>query len=204
MKASQAVVRGRRGAVSAAHPLAVAAGQEMLAEGGTAADAAIAAQAIPCVVMPNNCGLGGDMLALVHRPGVDAWGLTGTGAAPAHLERVTDDGANSITVPGLVDAWCTLSEREGRLPLWRVLAPAIDLARTGMTLSPALARTLVAHRERLEKGGASGWSLFNQPAGAVVRQPELSATLASIAANGRRGFYAGKAAQAIALVVQAL
>src|SRR6185312_11280050 len=99
MKISQGVVRGSRGAVSAAHPLAVAAGQEMLRTGGTAADAAIAAQAVLCVVMPNNCGLGGDMLALVHKPGVEQWGLNGTGAAPVHLSRVTDDGATSITVP---------------------------------------------------------------------------------------------------------
>ena len=115
------MLRGRRGAICAAHPLAVAAGQEMLGAGGTAADAAIAAQAILCVVMPNNCGLGGDMLALVHRPGSEPWGLNGAGAAPARLERVTDDGAHSITVPGLVDGWCVLSQREGRLPLSRVL-----------------------------------------------------------------------------------
>ena len=159
---------GRRGAVSAAHPLAVAAGQDMLAAGGTAADAAIAAQAVLCVVMPNNCGLGGDMLALVHRPPGEPsgprnplgprnppgpgqqWALNGTGAAPAHLTRVTDDGANSITVPGLVDAWCTLSEREGRLPLSQVLEPAINHARSGVPISPALAHTLVAQQARLQ------------------------------------------------------
>ena len=198
------MVRGHRGAVSAAHPLAVAAGQRMLGAGGTAADAAIAAQAILCVVMPNNCGLGGDMLALVHRPGVEQWGLNGTGAAPAQLERVTDDGANSITVPGLVDAWCALSEREGRLPLSQVLEPAIDLARSGVGISPSLAQTLSAQRARLQRGGAAGWSLFDQPAGAVVRQPELAATLERIAANGRSAFYNGVGAQWIVNAVQAL
>jgi len=204
MKISQGVVRGSRGAVSAAHPLAVAAGQEMLRTGGTAADAAIAAQAVLCVVMPNNCGLGGDMLALVHKPGVEQWGLNGTGAAPVHLSRVTDDGATSITVPGLVDAWCALSEHAGRLPLSRVLQPAIDLARSGVSVSPALARTLIAQRTRLQLGGASGWNLFNQEAGAVVRQPELAAILESIAANGRSAFYDGVAARAIAKAVQEL
>ena len=204
MSTSQGVVRGRRGAVSAAHPLAVTAGQEMLSAGGTAADAALAAQAILCVVMPNNCGLGGDMLALVHRPGVEQWGLNGTGAAPAQLERVTNDGATSITVPGLVDAWCTLSEREGRLPLSQVLEPAIDLARSGVSVSPALARTLVAQRARLQRGGASGWRLFDQHAGAVVQQPELAATFESIAAKGRGAFYQGIGAQAIVNAVQAL
>ena len=204
MRTSQGVVRGHRGAVSAAHPLAVAAGQRMLGAGGTAADAAIAAQAILCVVMPNNCGLGGDVLALVHKPGVEQWGLNGTGAAPAQLERVTDDGANSITVPGLVDAWCALSEREGRLPLSQILEPAIDLARSGLSISPSLAQTLSAQRARLHRGGAAGWSLFDQPAGAVVRQPELAVTLERIAANGRSAFYNGVGAQWIVNAVQAL
>src|SRR3954468_19564004 len=95
-------LRGRLGAVSAAHPLAVAAGQEMLVAGGTAADAAIAAQAVLCVVMPDACGLGGDMLALVHAPGQSVLAVNGTGAAPLRLETVSDDGANSITVPGIV------------------------------------------------------------------------------------------------------
>src|SRR3979411_3106356 len=63
------ILRGRLGAVSAAHPLAVAGGQEMLLAGGTAADAAIGAQAVLCVVMPDACSLGGDMLALAHMPG---------------------------------------------------------------------------------------------------------------------------------------
>ena len=176
----------------------------MLGAGGTAADAAIAAQAILCVVMPNNCGLGGDMLALVHKPGAEQWGLNGTGAAPAHLQRVTDDGANSITVPGLVDAWRTLSAREGRLPLSQVLKPAIDLARSGITVSPALAQTLLAQRTRLQRGGASGWRLFDQAAGAFVQQPELAVTLESIAADGCSSFYAGAGAQEIVNAVQAL
>ena len=198
------MVRGRRGAVSAAHPLAVAAGQDMLSAGGTAADAAIAAQAVLCVVMPNNCGLGGDMLALVHRPGGEQWGLNGTGAAPANLERVSHDGANSITVPGLVDAWCSLSEREGRLPLAQALEPAIWLARCGITVSPALAQTFVAQRARLQRGGASGWSLFDQGTGALVQQPELAATLDSIAASRGRAFYDGAGARAIVRAVQGL
>ena len=204
MSGSRGVAQGRRGAVSAAHPLAVAAGQEMLRAGGTAADAAIAAQAILCVVMPNNCGLGGDMLALVHKPGSEPWALNGTGTAPADLGRVTDDGANSITVPGLVDAWCTLSEREGWLSLSQVLGPAIGLARSGMAISPALAHTLVAHRTRLQRGGASGWSLFDKQAGTVVQQPELAAMLENIATGGRRSFYGGASAHAIVNAVRGL
>ena len=198
------VLRGRLGAVAAAHPLAVAAGQEMLIAGGTAADAAIAAQAVLCVVMPDACGLGGDMLALVHVPGNAPLAINGAGAAPANLERVSDDGPHSITVPGIVDAWCQLSKREGQLSLARALEPAIRLASTGMRVSQTLARALATQRARLERGGAQSWALFDQPAGALCKQPQLASVLQRIGYVGRSAFYAGTGAQAIARAVQAL
>lgn len=195
------VLRGQLGAVSAAHPLAVAAGQEMLVAGGTAADAVIAAQAILCVVMPDACGLGGDMLALVHVPGQAAVAINGTGAAPMALERVADDGPHSITVPGIVDAWCELSKREGRLPLARVLEPAIRLAKSGVRLSPKLASALKTQRARLERGGAQAWSLFDQVAHSRCIQPELAALLERVAREGRSSFYEGADAHAIVRAV---
>jgi gamma-glutamyltranspeptidase / glutathione hydrolase len=198
------VLRGRLGAVAAAHPLAVAAGQDMLRSGGTAADAAIAAQAILCVVMPNACSLGGDMLALVHAPGSPQLAINGTGAAPSRLERVSDDGPNSITVPGIVDAWCILSQRHGKLPLSRVLEPAVRLAASSVCVSEALSGALAAQRARLQRGGANGWSLFDQPAGALIQQPQLASILQRIGAEGRSAFYEGSAAQAIARGVGSL
>ena len=198
------VLRGRFGGVSAAHPLAVAAGQEMLLSGGTAADAAIAAQAVLCVVMPNACGLGGDMLALMHVPGSALFAINGTGCAPQRLERVADDGPNSVTVPGIVDAWCVLSKRRGRLPLARVLEPAIRLARSGMRVSRALSQALTTHRDRLQKGGATGWILFEQGADARVEQQELGSILERVGREGRSAFYDGPAAEAIARAVQTL
>ena len=198
------VLRGRFGAVSAAHPLAVAAGQEMLNAGGTAADAAIAAQAVLCVVMPEACGLGGDMLALVSRPGKGPIAINGTGAAPLGLTQVSDDGPNSITVPGLVDAWCTLSEHHGRLSLVRTLQPALRLAGSGVRVSQNLAGALAAHRARLERGGASGWSLYGARAGAIIQQDLLSATLERIGVEGRGAFYDGAAARWMVQAVQAL
>jgi gamma-glutamyltranspeptidase/glutathione hydrolase len=198
------VLRGRLGAVAAAHPLAVAAGQEMLIAGGSAADAAIAAQAVLCVVMPDACGLGGDMLALVHVPGRAPIAINGTGAAPSNLEHASDDGPHSITVPGIVDAWCELSKREGRLPLARALEPAIRLARTGIRISQTLARALATQRARLERGGAHDWVLFGESAGALCQQPQLAAMLERIGSSGRSTFYDGPDARAIARAVQAL
>lgn len=198
------VVRGRLGAVAAAHPLAVAAGQEMLVAGGTAADAAIAAQAVLCVVMPDACGLGGDMLALVHVPGNSPLAINGTGAAPSRLETVSDDGANSVTVPGIVDAWCELSKRAGRLRLAQTLRPAIRLARSGIRVSEKLGSALTTHRDRLARGGAHGWVLFDRAAGARVEQPQLASLLELIGTAGKNAFYEGATSKAIARAVQAL
>lgn len=197
-------LRGRLGAVAAAHPLAVSAGQQMLVAGGTAVDAAIAAQAVLCVVMPDACGLGGDMLALVYRPHEPIVAINGTGAAPSQLTKVSDDGPNSITVPGIVDAWCELSARMGRLPLSQVLQPAVRLAREGVRVSPTLASALHTHRLRLQNGGAQRWAMFGQVAGRLVEQPELAALLELVASKGRDSFYSGASAASLASAVQAL
>lgn len=198
------VLRGRLGAVAAAHPLAVSAGQQMLVAGGTAADAAIAAQAVLCVVMPDACGLGGDMLALVYRPSEPIVAINGTGAAPLQLTDVSDDGPNSITVPGIVDAWCELSARMGRLPLSQVLRPAVRLAREGVRVSPTLASALLTHRQRLQRGGAQRWAMFDQVAGTLVEQAQLASLLDAVASKGRDSFYSGASAVSLARAVQAL
>ncbi len=198
------VLRGRFGAVAAAHPLAVAAGQELLTAGGSAADAAIAAQAALCVIMPDACGLGGDMLALVHSPGSNIQAINGTGCAPRALIRADDDGPHSVTVPGIVDAWCTLSRQYGQLPLARALAPAVRLAGAGLRVSAAFAATLRQHRERLLSGGAGSWVLFDAPAGALIRQPELAALLTRVGEEGRAAFYQGTSARHIVQTIGSL
>jgi gamma-glutamyltranspeptidase/glutathione hydrolase len=112
------VLKGRAGGVSAAHPLAVAAGQEMLFTGGGAVDALIAAQAVLCVVSPDACGLGGDVLALIHSPTSGTTAVNGAGAAPMALTEAAADGASSVTVPGIVDGWACMHLRCAACP-WR-------------------------------------------------------------------------------------
>lgn len=198
------VLQGRFGAVAAAHPLAVAAGQDLLTHGGSAADAMIAAQAVLCVVTPDACGVGGDMLALVHAPGALPQAVNGAGAAPLGLRQVSDDGPHSITVPGIVDAWCTLSERYGRASLARALAPAIRLALAGVRIPERLSATLNTHRQRLLRGGAGQWVLFDARAGSRVAQPQLGALLERVGAEGRAAFYQGVAARQIATAIAGL
>jgi gamma-glutamyltranspeptidase/glutathione hydrolase len=206
---SRAVLAGLNGAVSAAHPLAVAAGQEMLLTGGSAADAAIAAQAVLCVLSPEACGLGGDMLALVHRPGQDPVAVNAAGAAPAALPRTAQpggagDGPNSMTVPGIVDGWVRMAERWGRLTLARSLEPAVRIARSGRPVSRRLAAALTAQRGRLLRGGAAQWSLIGLNAGDRFVQPDLASLLEAIGREGAAAFYQGPAARMICDAVQSL
>jgi len=201
---SRPVLEGLLGGVSAAHPLAVAAGQELLQAGGSAVDAAIAAQAVLCVVAPDACGLGGDMLALVHRPGGHPVAINAAGAAPAAMTTVSSDGADSITVPGIVDGWSRMSEQWGRVSLARCLEPAIRVARGGFRVTEALAATVASQRSRLLDGGAASWALLGLLPGEPFVQTELARVLETIGREGGRAYYESSIARAIAGAVQAL
>lgn len=190
-------VRGVQGAVAAAHPLAVAAGQKMLMRGGNAVDALVAAQAVLTVIAPDACGLGGDMLALVGLPDGSTQAVTGTGKAPRAMTAASADGANSVTVPGIVGGWQILASRWGTLPLSLTLSPAIELASRGFPLPTSLLRAVDAQRLRLVAGGASAWTLLHKTAQERFVQPQLADLLAAIAARGAEAFYDGEAADAI-------
>ena len=189
---------GARGAASTAHPLATQAAVTVLDQGGSAVDAAVAAQAVICVVLPQAAGLGGDLLALVHdRNQVHA--VNATGLSPRGLTSVPHtSGGTSVTVPGLVDGWVTLSSRWGRLPLEAVLAPAVDLAGSGIVPDPSLLEAVARQRARLEHGGAADWSVLSPTThdGPWV-QPELAGLLERITLQGREAFYTGSAATAV-------
>lgn len=196
-------VTGARGAVSAGSPLAASAGTEILAAGGNALDAAIAAQAMICVTMPQAAGLGGDMLALVHVGG-STTAFNGTGHSPA-VEPLgyETDGGSSVTVPGMVDGWLTAHRMLGRLSLGSVLAPAIRIAEEGLWVDADLARAAAQQRERISRYGAAEWPLLGLPQGARWRQPELAAFLRAIADEGRDAFYSSSAAASITAAVTA-
>ena len=134
----------------AAQPLAAVAGLDVLKAGGSAVDAAIAANACLAVMEPTACGLGGDLFAILWDPATARpHALDASGRAPlaATLQRVTPAADGTIplhsphawTVPGCVEGWAALHERFGRLPLARVLAPAIEHAEAGFPLSPVIA-----------------------------------------------------------------
>lgn len=204
---------GRPIAVSP-HSYASAAAVEIMAGGGTAADAAVAANAVLAVVLPDTCGPGGDLFALVHRPGMDApdalnaSGRAGSGAGAGALRNggLTEmplRAPSSITVPGCVDGWEALVTRHGRLGLAAVLAPAIRIAREGFPVSVELAASLEGYRELLA-GQGSVDSLYpgDHPPGpgVALRRPRLARTLVEIADGGREAFYGGGVGAAISSV----
>jgi gamma-glutamyltranspeptidase/glutathione hydrolase len=164
-------------------------------------DAAVGAQAVICVVMPNAAGLGGDMLALVHQDG-EVSAVNGTGASAGNQTLGAATGGSSVTVPGLVDGWLTMHRRWGRLPLGAVLEGAVQLARNGVPVDEHLATAVSNQRDRLDAGGAGSWSLLASQVGTRWRQPPLATLLEDVARRGADAFYAGAAADAMVAAVR--
>src|SRR5438105_9878080 len=139
---ARSMAMSTRGVVAAENPLAAQAGAAILARGGNAVDAAIAANAVMGVVAPMMNGIGGDLFAIVHEAASGGlYGINGSGYSPSALTieslRATgitgmpQTGILSVTVPGAVAAWTQLSERFGRLPFSDVLSPAVQIADEG-------------------------------------------------------------------------
>ena len=196
---------GSLGAVSAGHPLGASAAQQMFARGGNAVDAAIAAQAALCVIIPASCGLGGDALALIREPDGSTIAVNGTGHSPSDPSFAeARDGGLAVAVPGMVDAWAVMAERFGRLGLAVCLEPAISLCERGVRFGPDMARASVHHAGRLERGGATAWCVpAKAAAGERCEQNELASLLRAIAERGPAAFYQGGMADAVERAVRA-
>jgi gamma-glutamyltranspeptidase/glutathione hydrolase len=179
------------------------AGLGMLRSGGSAVDAAVAANAVLAVTAPHLCGMGGDLFALVHRRAggcapvaLNASGPAGSGADPGRLRAEGHavmpfrHDVRSVTVPGCVDGWLALHERYGRLPLREVFQPAAVHAGDGFSVSPLLAESLAL----LDANAGAGDLVRAGPAppGQVVRRPGVARALAAIVTGGRAGFYQGE------------
>jgi gamma-glutamyltranspeptidase/glutathione hydrolase len=183
----------------------------MLEQGGNAVDAAIAVNAVLSVVLPDTCGPGGDLFALVHTPGdttpsvLNASGRAGSGVTSddmrdAGLGAIPMRSKWSITVPGCVDGWEALVARYGTLPLSRLLAPAIEIARDGFPVSVELASSLARIRDLIaDETSSQPFYRDGQAAGAgtTMRRPRFGETLEAVADDGRSAFYGGSVGAAI-------
>ncbi|MGI8794101.1 MAG: gamma-glutamyltransferase family protein [Acidimicrobiales bacterium] len=202
-----ATTRAAQGMVCSVDHLASSAGVAMLRAGGSAVDAAVAASAVLAVTTQHMCGMGGDLFALVHEPGVDAphaLNASGRAGSGADASALRDAGAtsmpfresiHSVPVPGCVDGWVTLHDRFGRLPLDSVLAPAIALAIDGFPASDLLAWSV---RQVIDLPDAADYRASGpiRP-GTVIRRPGVAASLQSVVEGGRDHFYLGEFGQGL-------
>ena len=214
-----------RGAVATPNHLATTAGHEVLAAGGNAVDAAVAAGLVLAVVTPYHCGLGGDVLAMVWDGtprGLLSVGAAPAGANPAQVRTAIDAargrgeaellslpgtggmperGALSVTVPGAVAGWLDLLARHGSWSAGRVAERALAFAESGFIVSAYAGRAVSSSRGRL--ADQPGWE---QTFGAMREgdrfiQPALSRTLRAIVEDGPDAFYRGRIAESIASIL---
>jgi oxamate amidohydrolase len=212
-------IRGRRGMAVAPHALAAQAALDILRDGGNAVEGMIAAAATIAVVYPHMNSIGGDSFWLISTPGADPVAIDACGAAGTLATRewyaqqgITGSipfrgGVAANTVAGTISGWDKASEYSqsqlrGKLPLSRLLADAIDQARSGIAVTRSqFACTTAKLSELVERPGFARTFLVDGSApatGSLFRQPALAATLEQLARSGLRDFYAGDLAQSIA------
>src|SRR6516162_8608584 len=206
----RAEVVSKTGIVATNQVVASQAGAQMLARGGSAVDAAIAANAVLSVLEPMMAGPGGDLFAIYRdaKTGKIS-GLNASGWAPSGLtidflkqrgiERMPAHGIFSVTVPGCVDGWEKLHRRFGRLPWKELFAPAIYYADNGFPVSDniALVWKLDFAASCTDEECQRVFGTAVAQAGDFLKNPELSAALKLIAEHGAGAFYRGPSSDAI-------
>ncbi|MCA9211426.1 MAG: gamma-glutamyltransferase [Planctomycetales bacterium] len=210
--ATRSEVIAKTGMAATSHPLATQVAVQTLQKGGSAVDAAIAANAVLCLVEPTGCGVGGDLFAIVwNQAEKKLHGLNASGRSPQHLtlQMLQDKGLTKIpaygplpvSVPGCVDGWCELHGKFGKLPLEQVLAPAIEYAMAGAPITEVIAYYWSGGVKTFKDyPGFSDVFMPNGRApvkGELFRNPMLAKTLSRIAASGRNGFYTGHVADTV-------
>ena len=214
----RSTVYGRNGTVATSQPLATAAGLEILAKGGNAADAAVAAGAALNVTEPSSTGIGGDMFALYYSAETRrVTALNGSGRAPAALtlERLKHDGfstelppfhAHTVTVPGACAGWFDLIESHGSLSMAEILAPAIRLAGEGFPVAPITSYSWQRGAQNQLRSAPNGHELTIEgrgpKPGEIFRNPNLARTFEMVAQGGGEAFYQGEIAEAIVSVIK--
>src|SRR5437763_447692 len=207
---SRSAAVAANGMVATSAPMATLAGLDVLRAGGNAMDAAIAAVAMQSVVEPQSTGIGGDCFVLYSKKGAPPVALNGSGRAPKaatvewyaerQINQISTQTAHAVTVPGAVDAWCTLNQEHGTKPLAELLEPAARAAEDGYRVTPRVAWDWDRNQWKLQDPATAKVMLpgGKPPAvGARMRNPALAATLRKIGREGREAFYSGPAMQEI-------
>ena len=201
-------VFAERGMVACEHPLMASAGLDVLQRGGNAADAAIAAAVVGSVVMPEMCGLGGDLFAIVYDPAsgeILSFLGSGISARAATIEQVRAAGENgqmpfrgphAVGVPGMVDGYFAILNRFGSRLFGELAQHAIAYAEEGHPVTTSLARHICEYASLLGSFDASATTFLPggtpPKPGQNLKQSELGRTLRAIADHGADVFYRGE------------
>lgn len=210
--ATRSQVIAQNGIAATSHPLATQIALDILKQGGNAVDAAIAANAALGLMEPNSCGIGGDLFAILW---VDKeqklYGLNASGRSPyaltleefkrRNVKEIPQVGPLPVSVPGAVDGWFELHEKFGKLPMERILEPAIHYAREGFPVTQVISSAWAGGggpREDQPNFASTFLPHGKAPSeGEIFRNPDLAGTLEQIAKGGREVFYKGEIAQKI-------
>ncbi len=215
--ASRSEVIGQNGMVATSHPLATQIGLDILKQGGTAIDAAIAANIALGLMEPTGNGIGGDLFAIVWDAKTKKLhGLNASGPAPKNisidyfvengLNKIPSYGPLPVTVPGAVDGWVKLHEKFGKMDFQSLFEPTIEYAENGFPVTETIAYYLDRSQKRFENypNFKDVWLKNGQMPvkGEIFKNPQLAKTLKIIADQGRAGFYEGKVAKTMADFIQ--
>ena len=207
---ARSMVISRHGIVATEHPLASQAGAGILAQGGNAVDAAVAANAAMGALAPMMCGLGGDLFALVYEAkSKKLYGLNASGWAPAQLTpdflqnkgatNMPQRGIHTVTVPGAVDGWQKLLDRFGRLKFAQVLTPAARYAEEGFPVSELVMEYWSSSEALLRRDTNAARTFLPKDRaprlGEIFQNPDLAWSYREIIQQGRNAFYEGKIAR---------
>jgi gamma-glutamyltranspeptidase/glutathione hydrolase len=215
--ATRSVVMAKRGMVATSQPLATGIGLDVLKRGGSAVDAAVAANAALGLMEPTGCGIGGDLFAIVWEASTRRLhGLNASGLSPRALTRdyfarhgltsLPARGPLSVSVPGAVDGWFELHARFGRLAIADLLAPSIEYACAGFPVTEVIAAAWAAGA--LAFADAPGFAAVYMPdgrapaAGTTFANPALGDAYELLATAGRDAFYRGTIGEALSARVR--
>ena len=211
--ATRSEVLATNGMAATSHPLATQIALDILKQGGSAVDAAIAANAALGLMEPTGCGIGGDLFAIVWDAETQKlYGYNGSGRSPQSLTidvlkekgltSIPSTGPLPVSVPGAVDGWYALHEKFGKLPMPTNLAPAIEYAKEGFPVTDLIGYYLSRSANYYQRypNFADVYMPNGEPLkrGDIFKNPQLASTYELLAKDGRDAFYKGKIAKTIA------
>ncbi|NVO25858.1 gamma-glutamyltransferase family protein [Donghicola sp. C2-DW-16] len=204
----RSMVIAANGMCATSHPLAAQTAVSILQAGGNAMDAAISAAVLLGIAEPQMTGIGGDCFVLLKPAGSEeVRAMNGSGRAPAAasaaalrdrgLTTVPTEGADPVTIPTAMDAFCRLNADWGRMSLSEILAPAIRYADEGIPIAPRVAFDLAKSAPRLSDSGRRHYLIDGEAprVGQLFRAPGQAEVLRRVAEQGRDGFYTGEVAE---------